>query len=192
MAFYLSNQKRKKIVGALVFIVVVVGLVFLFKAIAEKVSSGPATTESRIDIPEAKKTKLINQEFTFPLKNEKGEEVGVVRYFIEQAELRDEILVKGQKATSVKDPTFLIINLKLANEFDRSIDINTKDYLRLSVNNNELEWLAPDIHNDPVNVQAISTKFTRVGFPINDTDKNIKLRIGEVKGEKTVIDINFD
>ena len=184
MAFYLSNQKRKKIVGALVFIVVVVGLVFLFKAIAEKVSSGPATTESRIDIPEAKKTKLINQEFTFPLKNEKGEEVGVVRYFIEQAELRDEILVKGR--------TFLIINLKLANEFDRSIDINTKDYLRLSVNNNELEWLAPDIHNDPVNVQAISTKFTRVGFPINDTDKNIKLRIGEVKGEKTVIDINFD
>lgn len=191
MSIYISKQKRKTIVSVVILALVVFGLVFLFKTVTQNVS--PSTTsESKINIPEAKKTKQINQEFTFPLKDEKGEEVGKVKYFIELAELRDEIIVKGQKATSVKGRTFLIINLKLSNEFDRSIDINTKDYIRLSVNNNEVEWLAPDIHNDPVNVQAISTKFTRVGFPINDTDKNIKLRIGEVKGEKTVVDVNFD
>jgi|SRR3989344_1279101 len=191
MSIYISRQKRKAIVSVVILALVVLGLVFLFKTVTQKVSSN-TTTESRINVPEAKKTKQINQEFTFPLLNEKSEEVGKIKYFIELAELRDEIIVKGQKATSVKGRTFLIINLKLSNEFDRSIDINTKDYLRLSVNNNEVEWLAPDIHNDPVNVQAISTKFTRVGFPINETDKNIKLRVGEVKGEKTVVDITFD
>jgi hypothetical protein len=191
MKFYVNNQKRKRIAAVVIAILLIVGLAFLTKAIFQKISSS-TISDNRVNVSDAKKSKLVNKDFTFPLKNDKGEEVGKIKYFIESVELRDEIIVKGQRATSVKGRTFLIVNLKLSNEFDKSVDINTKDYIRLSVNNNDQEWLAPDIHNDPVNVQAISTKFTRVGFPINDTDKNLKLRIGEVKGDKTVVDIKFN
>ena len=129
--------------------------------------------------------------FAFPLKDNKVEKVAEVKYMIEKAELRDEIIVQGKRATAVKGRTFLIFNLKVSNEFTQSIEINTKDYVRLSVNGNEEEWLAPDIHNDPVTVQAISTKYTRVGFPINDSDTNLIIRIGEIEGEKEKIPLEF-
>jgi hypothetical protein len=59
------------------------------------------------------------------------------------------------------------------------------------VNGNTSELLAPDIHNDPVEVQAISTKPTRVGFPINDTDKKLTLFIGEINGQKDKVELGL-
>ena len=71
------------------------------------------------------------------------------------------------------------------------IKINTKDFIRLSVNNNQNEWLAPDLHNDPVEVQAISTKNTRLGFPVNESDKNLVLQVGEIEGYKQQISLSL-
>src|SRR3989344_3040507 len=133
----------------------------------------------------------FNKEFLFPLKNDKGEEVAKLKYLIEKAELRDEIVVKGQRAKAIKGRTFLILNLKIANEFNQSIEIKSRDYVRLSVNGNKDEWLAPDIHNAPVEVQAISTKYTRIGFPINDTDHDLVIRVGEINGDKEEIALKF-
>jgi hypothetical protein len=42
-----------------------------------------------------------------------------------------------------------------------------------------------------VEVQAISTKFTRVGFPINENDSDLKLRVGEIEGEKETIPLEL-
>ncbi|KKR30475.1 hypothetical protein A2715_04405 [Candidatus Woesebacteria bacterium RIFCSPHIGHO2_01_FULL_39_32] len=145
----------------------------------------------QIEIGIAEKTLDVNKEFAFPLKDSEGEKVAEIKYIVEKAELRDEIIVKGKRATAIKGRTFLIFNLKVSNEFTQSININSKDYIRLSVNGNEEVWLAPDIHNDPVEVQAISTKYTRVGFPINDTDTNYVIRVGEIKGEKEKIPLSF-
>ena len=98
--------------------------------------------------------------------------------------------MKGQRARAVQGRNFLILNLKLTNQYTQAIEIKTSDYVRLSVNNKN-EFLAPDIHNDPVAVQPISTKYTRIGFPINDSDKNLMLRIGEIKGKKETIKLSF-
>ena len=138
----------------------------------------------KIELKPAKASQSLNKEFSFPLRNEKGEEVSVIKYTLEDAELRDEIIVKGKQAKSVKGRTFLILNLKVKNEFKQSIKIDTRDYLRLSVNGNEEEWLAPDIHNDPVEVQAISTKLTRIGFAIDDNASSLLLTIGEISADK--------
>ena len=102
----------------------------------------------------------------------------------------DEIIVEGKRATTVKGRTFLIVTLKITNEYTQSIDMDTRDYVRLSVEPNQ-EWQAPDIHNDPVQVQAISTKYTRLGFPINETDKNLILRVGEINGTKEEIPLTL-
>ena len=73
---------------------------------------------------------------------------------------------------------------KIVNDLNQGLEVNSRDYVRITVNGSTKELFAPDIHNDPVEVQAISTKNTRVGLAINETDKNIELRVGEINGEK--------
>ncbi|MEK7550731.1 MAG: hypothetical protein AAB535_03020 [Patescibacteria group bacterium] len=168
----------------------IIGL-FLLVTIAGIFNLLSKSSSSKIQVKSAKATQELNKEFSFPLKNDKGEEVSKIKFVVENTELRDEIIVKGQRATSVAGRTFLILNLKVSNEHNQAIEISTRDYVRLLKNGNTNELLAPDIHNDPVEIQAISTKFTRVGFAINDSDRNLVLRIGEIKGEKQEIEIKF-
>lgn len=147
--------------------------------------------KNEIVIASAKASQEINKEFNFPVKNEDGEEVSKIKYIVENAEKRDEVVAKGQRAQSVKGRTFLVFNLKIVNDFNQPLNIQTRDYVRLSVNENKDQWLAPDFTNDPVEIQAISTKLTRVGFMVNDTDKNIILRVGEINGEKEELEIKI-
>lgn len=140
----------------------------------------------KIEAPQPKAKQTLNREFSFSLKDDKGKDISKVRYIIESAEIHDELILKGQRAKAVKGRTFLILNLKIKNDFKQGIKINSRDYLRLSMNKAS-EHLAPDVHNDPVEVQAISTKYTRVGFPINESDKNLVLQVGEIEGKKESI-----
>lgn len=162
----------------LIIVVFIVGNSLRTLGVSKSVSS-----DTRIAVKGAKTSQNINKEFQFPLKDEKGVEVSRLKFFIPNAEVRDEIIIKGQRASAVEGRTFLIINLKITNSYQKSVSINSRDYFRLSVNNSD-EKLAPDIHNDPVEIQPISTKYTRVGFPINETDKNLVLHVGEIIGKK--------
>ena len=183
-----KSPKGKKMIYIALSVVSIILLVLLIRGL---VGSGTNSGSPDTKVSAANDTTSINKEFSFPLRNESGEVVSSFNYLIEKAELRDEIIVKGQKATAIKGREFLILTLKLQNDLDDSIEVSTKDYIRLSVNGNEEEWLAPDIHNDPVEVQAISVKNTRLGFPLNETDKNLVLQVGEINGYKEKIEINF-
>lgn len=160
-------------------------------ALSKGSSSVAGTSTDGVKIKSPKASQAIEQEFLFPLTNGTGEEVSEIKYFIDKAEKMDEIVVKGQRATSIRGRTFLILTLKITNNYEQGIEIDTKDYVRLSVNGNQEEWLAPDIHNDPVLVQAASTKFTRVGFPIYDIDKNLVLRVGQIGKDKEYIELSI-
>jgi hypothetical protein len=177
---------------ALVGVVVIIVAVLLIRNATGTTSASPVlgANDKRVDIQKPKAQQEINKDYNFPLKDQTGKEVSKFTYRIQNAELRDEIVVKGQAATAVKGRTFLIVNVKITNNFDKDISLNVKDFVRLSVNGSA-EKLAPDIHNDPVNVQAISTKYTRVGFPINDTDKNLQLQVGEISGSKDTIKLTL-
>lgn len=177
----------RKILVPLLVVMVIGGIGFIVKKSRSNSKSG----DSRIEIMNAKATQSIQKEFAFPLKDAKGEVLTTIKYTIESAELRDEIVVKGQRASAVKGRTFLIIPIKITNEYKQSIDMQSKDYIRLTVNGNVGELLAPDIHNDPVTVQALSTKSTRVGFPINDTDTKLTLVVGELNGDKQAIELTL-
>jgi len=171
---------------------IMLGLVLFLLLVAKfiQITDRGNTLGSKVEVEKAKATQEISKEFSFPLKDQSGNELGVVRYMIEKVELMDEIIVEGKRATTVKGRTFLIVTLKITNEYTQSIDMDTRDYVRLSVEPNQ-EWQAPDIHNDPVQVQAISTKYTRLGFPINETDKNLILRVGEINGTKEEIPLTL-
>jgi hypothetical protein len=190
---YLRRFNNSKIRAYVLIAVVLVTAVLLFVKFNPFVSGNTrsAAVSSKTALKDALKTLPLNREFKFPLKDEKNETIGEIKYTIENVELRDEIIIKGKKAYAVKGRVFLILNLKITNDSSKTISMNTKDYARLFVNGNEGEPLSPSIHNDPVVVDAISVKPTRIGFAISENDKDIKVKIGEIKGEKTTVDINF-
>ena len=181
-----SKKARRIVLYATLAILVFFGLRKIIQVNEKTVQS-----DQRVEIAGAKASADLNREFKFPLRDNTGEQVSEIKFTVNSAELRDEIIVKGKRATAVKGRTFLILNLKVANDFDQTIEIDTRDYIRLTVNGNEDEKLAPDIHNDPVEVQAISTKLTRLGFPINDSDTNLKLLVGEISEDKETIELNL-
>ncbi|MBI4130452.1 hypothetical protein HY468_04000 [Candidatus Roizmanbacteria bacterium] len=184
------TDKRKKIVFAVIGILLLIGAIAV---LVRQTSSSNASSTATPSISNNTTTKSIdiNREFLFPIKNGESEEVGHIKFVIEKAELLEKIVVQGKTATAVSGRIFLIVTAKLTNDLDKNIQINTRDYVRLMRNGNSQELLAPEIHNDPVEVLAISTKYTRVGFSIGSTDKDLNLLIGEIKGEKQTIPLSL-
>ena len=142
-----------------------------------------------IPSPQPKAVKEVNQDFSFTLGT--GRNTTSVEFTIENAELVDEIIVGGQRARAVSGRMFLILNLKITNPNTQGIQINTRNFIRVAREAKPEEWLAPDIHNDPVEVQAVSTKQTRVGFPVNSSDQVFTLKVGPIDGEKKDINLSF-
>jgi hypothetical protein len=188
-----SFRKFKKsffIPLGLILVVVVGVLAFALTRNSDQSSGVLGANDNRIEVSKPIAEQKIEKDFSFPLKDGAGKEVSKVKYKILNAELRDEVIVNGKRATAIKGRMFLIINLKITNDYTKTIQVNTRDYVRMSVNKNG-ENLAPEIHNDPVEIQASSTKYTRIGFPINDTDKDLTLSVGEIEGKKDTIKLNF-
>jgi hypothetical protein len=189
---YLRRFKDSSVKPYVIGLVVIIAAVILLVRFNPFAPNSQASSGNKTVIKDALATETLNREFKFPLKDDKGETLGEIKYIIENAELRDEIVVKGKKASAVAGKRFLVLNLKITNDTNQNISMNTKDYVRLFVNGNESEPLSPNIHNDPVVVDAISVKPTRIGFAINEADSNLKIKIGEIKGEKQTIDLTLN
>lgn len=193
--FNFRNFDKKKLMKVgfplVLGLIVIAGVVGLVKNLPDAKSS--QSDVDSVQAPDALSTLNLNRQFSFPLRDEKGEKVGSFDYTIQSAAIQKQIIVQGQRATAVSGRSFLILNLKITNNLKKTIQINTRDYLRLTMASKLNEQLAPDIHNDPVEVQAISTKFTRVGIALDDQDtkKTINLKVGEIDGAKQSIDLDF-
>lgn len=187
---FLRPQNALKIIVPLVILLVLGFSIFsLFNNSGGNVAG--VGDSKNLEVKEPIEEITLNKKLNFPLKDNNGKEIGKFEYTLQTAELTDEIILQGSRATAVKGRQFLIVNLKLVNSLDQGIEINSRDYIRLIVDGNTKELLAPEIHNDPVEAQAISTKYTRVGFPINTTDKNLVLQVGQINGAKQTIKLNF-
>lgn len=132
----------------------------------------------------------INKNFSFPITDANGNTISTYTYTIQSVQEQNTILIQGQTAYAVPGTTFLIVNLMLTNNYTKSFNLNTRDFVRLLVNNSS-QKLAPNVYNDPVQVQAISTDYTRLGFSINAKDKNLILQVGEITGPKTPIKLKI-
>ncbi len=183
------NKKNilRLVIPIAIFVIVVLGIFAVFGKKDNASVAGANTTTNNNDV----KTTEINRNFTFPLKDSKGAKTGDFTYIIQSAELRHHIVVKGQPASAVTGRVFLIVNIKIINSLNQGLQINSRDYVRISVNNDTKNWFAADIHSDPVEAQAISTTPTRIGIAVNETDKDLKLQVGEIAGKKTIIPVSF-
>lgn len=189
----MKGLSGKKVVKFLVVAVVVIVPVFLLLKYLTTARGSSQGAENGVVMGSNSAilaTSPINVEIPIPIPDSKGTTIGELRMTVEAAEKRDEIIVKGKKAYALEGRDFLIVGLKIVNPMDKGIQINTRDFFRLNVNGSG-EWLAPDIHNDPVEVQAISTKATRIGFPVNEGDSNLILQIGLIDGAKQQVPLSF-
>lgn len=166
------------------FIVLLFATFFLGRTFA------PNSSTNRITAPAPIATQMLNKTYKFPLKDDKGKTVSNISYLLQSANLQDSFIYQGKVATAVKGRTFLIFDLKITNPYTKTIEINAKDYVRVKMNGTN-EQLAPEIHNDPVQIQANSTKYTRIGLPINDSDKSLVLLVGELQGKKDSINLSL-
>jgi len=187
-----ANWKKpevKKKIGkfallTIVILIVLVGVRFVLSRPAS--SNGQqlgATVQNTL-------TTSIEREFNFKVYDKNKKLADPVKYVITTAQLTNQIIIQGQKATAVAGRNFLIINLKLVNEFNDSLFLNTRNYIRIQPAGTQ-DKLAPEIHNDTVEVQPLSTKLTRVGLPVDEGTRNFTLFVGELDGEKTEIPISF-
>jgi hypothetical protein len=181
-------EKKHFLIGGVLIAFV---LVFLAgRQFSPSTTLGAKDSDQRTVAPEPLATQELNKSFEFPLMDDKGKEVAKIKYLLESANLQDAFIYQGKLATAVKGRQFLIFNIKITNPYKDTIQVNTKDYIRVKMNGSE-EQLAPEIHNDPVEVQGNSTKYARIGLPINDTDKNLIILIGELQGKKETIKLNL-
>lgn len=145
------------------------------------------------NVPGIKKQKIINKEFLFPLKNSKGEEITKLSYKIISAELQDTFIANGKTWRAVAGKQFLMLTLKISNSYSQGLLVNSRDYVRLIVPG-EKEPFAPDFHNDGdhgMEVQAISTEPTRIGFAVKNDETKFTFQVGEIKGKKETITLDF-
>ncbi len=176
-------------------VVVVIGII-LMRGVESKqpttntLGSSTSTTNKQMTVVKPLAQEMLDKTFNFPLKDATSKVVSKFQYEIQSAELDNQIIIKGQVATAVQGRTFLILNLKITNSFNKDVQLNTRDYVRLVVDNST-DRLAADIHNDPVDVQAISTKYTRIGFPIDSDAKSLKLEVGEIDGTKQTMPLKL-
>lgn len=194
-----GNSLVKNIAIVFVFISIAEGAVIFYllgkqensESLAESTSATAAPTLSSFSSPTVSPTPApykieLNRQYSFPLKDSFGESIGNFTYRLKEYEVTKEIAVAGRKAKVTGERSFLFVRLEIINHFESAVKVNTRNYIRLSVNNQE-SWFAPEVNDDPVEVQSLATKITSVGFPMNDSDTNMKLQVGEPGGEKDII-----
>lgn len=186
-----KTRLKKLLPVIILFGVIIFALSMIIRFVQSATSAGSNGSDSRVELKAARGKVTLNKTYGFPITDDKGREITKLKFLLDSAELRDEIILRGQKAVSLKGRTYLIVSLKLTNSTDKFININVRNYIRLNTSSNRDEWTAAEIYNDPVEVQPQSTKLTRLGFPISDTDKDIKIRAGDLNGEKETIPLNF-
>lgn len=184
------NFKKNKFLFIFVAAIIVLVLTALIASVKKNSSGMSILGQQKIRLSDAKSQETLNKKLQFPIRDGNGKEVTKITFLVQNAELRDQIVVKGRPANAIDRRIFLILNLKLTNDYTKTISLNTRDFIRITVNGSN-EKMAFDIHNDPVEVLAGSVKLTRLAMAINTTDKDITLYVGEVSGSKQTIKLHF-
>lgn len=131
----------------------------------------------------------LDKIYNFPITDREGNELSDIEFKIVSYELTNQVVVNNfYRAIVTDDKEILIFNVEITNDQDKAVNILAGDYLRLK-KNGEDKLIAPDIDSDPVEVRPKSTKNTKLGFTLFKSDKNITVEIGELGGEKEIIDI---
>ncbi len=137
----------------------------------------------------------LNREFEFliPAINDMGQFIqkgeGKIKFVLSEAELKNEIKVKGESRKAQEGQKYLILRIELQNDTPGRLAIISSKYIRLIGLENKK--FSPDFHNAMVAVDPLSVRRDIVAFIVNQDSKNFTFSVGELEGQKQSIEIAF-
>ena len=187
----IRNPKMIALSGKVKLGLLVVGAVLLLVLVlrARRPSQVAAPAQQAAENTQIAST-TVDQSFYFPALNAQAEEDGEVNLLIKDAQLTSEIIVQGKPAQARNHKVFLVINLEIENSDTESKFVKPTDWIRML--GDDGKKYAPDVHSGVVEVQPISTKITRVAFVVPEGKRQFSLLVGELKGEKQSVTLNFE
>lgn len=175
------------------WLMIILGGIILFTIgffVGRQIAPNTTLASTTLQAPTVQAQQNIQKNFQFPVDDASGKTITTIAYTVETADKQNQVIIQGQRAYAVAGKTFLILNIKLTNPSDQTVQINARNYIRISIGKNN-ELLAADMYSDPIIIQPISTETTKLGFPIDVHERNITLHVGELKGPKTDIAATF-
>ena len=187
------KKKRHTPIGFIVAVFLIVGTVMVGQYVVSQKKSNNSSSVKGVTSPMGRQLFEINKSFQFPAYTADRKLASKkVDFTVTTVEKTNEIIIKGKRATAVAGRAFLIVNLKISSDASDSLFLNSRNFIRIKSKDSD-DMLAPDIHNDTVEVQPQSTKITRVGVPIDAGTNEFTVYIGELDKvkDRTEIPVHF-
>lgn len=183
----LEVAKRHKIVLLAIFLIVIAAVAFVIKGVQTSPTTFVGTSKTNFS-PQVSID--VNRKFEVPIRDTKGDPTGAnLTIILTTMDKANRILIQGKPATARDTKAFMILNLEIENSTSDQLTIKPVDLVRLI--DSEGRSFAPDVHNNEVVAEPVSVKKTRVGFVADENQNNFKFLIGEVNGEKQVVEITI-
>lgn len=184
----LAIFKNRLVIIALIALAVLSGAFFILKG---KLSSQsiPALNSSQTNFsPQNQIT--INRKIEIPIRSSTGTVTGEkLAINLSTIDKSNRILIQGKPATARAGKTFIILNLEIDNSTKNQLTVRPVDFIRLQ--DSEGRSFASDVHNESVKAEPVSIKRTRVGFVVDENQKDFKFLIGEITGEKQTVEVSI-
>jgi len=128
----------------------------------------------------------IEKTFEFPIKKNSKDKFNLK---ITTAGKIKMVATKNQPMVAKEGEEFLLVYLEIENNLETPVTVDSQNYFRLVSENDKK--LAPDFYNGPIQVSPISTKKDQLGFVIKSEQKEFKLLVGEIEGDKETVEFKF-
>lgn len=111
-----------------------------------------------------------------------------ISFTIISAEKTDQIVVKNKLYKPPQGRVFLSLNLELKNESTQELGFFSRNLVRLMIDDKPF---APQFYNRGITVAPIAIKKDKLGFTVETKQKEFKLQVGELTGEKEIVELKF-
>ncbi len=184
------NEKQRKLLRRSLLMASFVLLIGILVVIINAKSSNSSSIAGVSTTNGSGSSTQISQSYTFNARDNQGRllDKKTIKMTIQSAQLQKQILIQGQPATARTGKTFLIFSIDLENTYTDRAYLPVNQLIRWQDGN---KLRAPDVHNDLVLIDPISTKSTRVGYLVNDNQHEFTIKVGEVDGPKQTINLKM-
>lgn len=138
-------HKRVRVIGG--GLLAVLAITFIGTRMNTTSNSGVNQIASSTADKNTKDTVIARTEINQSIDIPTGKDDSVITYQLVDAEINSEITADGERYFPKEGKQFLILNLKLSNDSENRVAINTRDYVRLDANN-QGDRLPPAFFNE--------------------------------------------
>lgn len=191
------NQFKKLKMNKKAFYIIL-GIILLsilgFKLVAKVKNNTSSKSDPKEIVSTAKQKVELNREFEFkiPIVDDQGRfsvKHEKIKFILTEAEIKEDIKVKGEDRKAKEGQNYLILRIELQNDSPNRLAIISNKYVRL-IGLDEKKY-SPDFHNAMVAIDPLSVRRDLVAYIINKDSKSFKFQVGDLEGEKQMIEIAF-